>query len=401
MNILLASDVSMNTVASGAERVIREQLDRLCARGHHVVHLTRRLPEHDTDCADIGAFREHRYEVDRRSAARFLVSSIRRGRALFRRLHRETPFDALVFHQPFAAAAVLSAPESRDLRNLYVCHSLAFEEYAMLHNRPAGPRALVRSAHIEALRRLERYALRRAERICVLSDYTRSKLRERHRVPPERVEIIPGGVDTGTFTPSPNPAGLRHRLGLPADRTVLFTVRNLEPRMGLENLLRAVAEARAAVPDLFLVVGGSGPLASELAALSARLGLDDGLRFTGFISEDLLPDYYRAADLFVLPTLDMEGFGLVTVESLSCGVPVLGTPVGGTREILAGLDPDLLFRNRTPAAMAEKIAGTCREMRRDPERWTELKRRCRDYAATHYDWEIHAKKIETLLASRF
>ena len=78
-------------------------------------------------------------------------------------------------------------------------------------------------------------------------------------------------------------------------------------------------------------------------ALIRQNDLQDKVRLTGMIPRDVLPSYYRAADVFVLPTLSIEGFGLVTIEALATGLPVLGTPVGGTVEILKGVDESLLF----------------------------------------------------------
>src|SRR5207249_11052699 len=77
--------------------------------------------------------------------------------------------------------------------------------------------------------------------------------------------------------------------------------------------------------------------------------------FLGFIPDETLPSYYHAADVFVLPTRELEGFGLVTVEALACGTPVLGTPVGATPEVLSGLDASLVFRGISAEIMAEDL----------------------------------------------
>jgi glycosyltransferase involved in cell wall biosynthesis len=109
--------------------------------------------------------------------------------------------------------------------------------------------------------------------------------------------------------------------------------------MGLEILLRAFRLLAREVPDLHLAIGGSGPLEGMLRALRGSLGLSDRVRFLGYVPEAALPGLYAAADLFVLPTEQLEGFGLVTVEALACGTPVVGTPVGATRRASLGIDP--------------------------------------------------------------
>ena len=93
---------------------------------------------------------------------------------------------------------------------------------------------------------------------------------------------------------------------------VLFSVRNLVKRMGLENLILAMKRLVHTAPDICLILGGEGPLKNDLIALAKKLNVDNHIRFIGFIPEEKLPDYYRMADLFVLPTRELEGFGLVT-----------------------------------------------------------------------------------------
>ena len=83
--------------------------------------------------------------------------------------------------------------------------------------------------------------------------------------------------------------------------------------------------------------------------------MEEHVRLIGFVPEDRLADYYRAAELFVLPTVALEGFGLVTVEALACGTPVLGTPVGATPEILEALDRRLVLPGTTPETLAGGI----------------------------------------------
>jgi len=117
------------------------------------------------------------------------------------------------------------------------------------------------------------------------------------------------------------------------------------------------------------------------------------IRFEGFIPENKLPFYYQAADLFVLPTKIMEGFGLVTVESLSCGTPVLGTPIGGTKEILDGLDGRLLFKGTEPRHISEKILYF---LNRQSE-LDNLRGKCRQFIVDNYSWDNVAQKLEETL----
>lgn len=123
-----------------------------------------------------------------------------------------------------------------------------------------------------------------------------------------------------------------------------------------------------------------------------RLHLADHVRLIGFIPDDKLVSYYQAADLFVLPTVALEGFGLVTTEALACGVPVIGTPIGATPEILSGLDPRLLAAGTAPDALAAAILGFLEgdwagELTPD---------RLRAYVAARYTWDRHVDAVEAV-----
>jgi glycosyltransferase involved in cell wall biosynthesis len=166
--------------------------------------------------------------------------------------------------------------------------------------------------------------------------------------------------------------------------------------MGLENLITAIREVVKVTPDIYLVLGGDGPLKDDLADLTRQLGVEDFIRFVGFIPEGELPAYYRMADVFVLPTLELEGFGLVTLEALASGVPALGTPVGGTVEILKVLNPRLLFKDKSPESIARLILETYREFREDPASQGKLSIQCRRFVEQNYSWEKNLDKLENL-----
>ena len=101
------------------------------------------------------------------------------------------------------------------------------------------------------------------------------------------------------------------------------------------------------------------------------------------VPRETLPLYFRVADLFVLPTTAIEGFGLVTAEALASGLPVIGTPVGATKEILALVDQDLLFEGTSPECLAKGME----HFLNNPEYYSQLKFKCRETAETNYSWE--------------
>jgi glycosyltransferase involved in cell wall biosynthesis len=178
---------------------------------------------------------------------------------------------------------------------------------------------------------------------------------------------------------------------LDLDRPLLVTVRRAEPRMGIEQLLRAMPMI-VANEDLCLAVVGGGLLTNEHLRLSSQLGLDGRVRFVGRVSEEDLLDWYRAADLFVLPTVAYEGFGMVTVEALASGTPVVGTPAGATSELLEPLDPRLVAGGSDPESLASAI-GDALVFSND-----DLQARCRGYALARFGWDGVMRMWEEELA---
>src|SRR5206468_2278836 len=202
-------------------------------------------------------------------------------------------------------------------------------------------------------RRIERAAVRHARRVVVLSRYSQSQLAEVHAVSGARVSIVPGGADLQQFVPRLERREARSRLGLAGEGPLLFTVRRLVPRMGLESLLHALVR----LPDARLVIGGSGWLRPRLEASASALGVASRVRFAGRIDDAELPVFYQAADLVVLPSVALEGFGLITLEALACGTPVVATANSGATDVVGPLEPSWIAPDASPAALATTIAG--------------------------------------------
>jgi glycosyltransferase involved in cell wall biosynthesis len=171
---------------------------------------------------------------------------------------------------------------------------------------------------------------------------------------PTRMRVIRSGVDTSRYRPEP-PAIARRALGLKEEGHWLLYVGNLEPRKGVDRLLRILARVREQLADVRLaVVGvavGSGAEDPEpgLRAMSSDLGLAEAVRFTGRVSGTDLVHWYNAADLFVLAS-DSEAQGIVALEAMSCGRVVIASAVGGLRETITdGVDGFLLPPTDEPA----------------------------------------------------
>ncbi len=200
---------------------------------------------------------------------------------------------------------------------------------------------------------IEGIVYRRADRVIVLSRAFEELLVRSFRVAKDRVRLVPGCVDAGRFAVPATPAESRKLLGLPGDRPILVSVRRLVRRMGLHTLVEAMPEIVAKVPDVLLCIAGRGPMLAELTAMVEQRGLQNHVRFLGFVADEMLPHLYRAADLSVVPTRALEGFGLVAAESIAAGTPALVTPIGGLPEVVSGLSPNLIFASPEALDLAE------------------------------------------------
>ncbi|WP_019632831.1 D-inositol-3-phosphate glycosyltransferase [Actinomadura atramentaria] len=195
---------------------------------------------------------------------------------------------------------------------------------------------------------------------------------------PSRVATVSPGVDLGVFRPAAEPGAVRARLGLPPDATVLLFVGRIQPLKAPDVLLRAVARMLADDPALrsrLVVAVVGGPSGSgrcrprELQNLAAHLGIDDVVRFEPPCPQAELADWYRAADITVVPSHN-ESFGLVAVESQACGTPVVAASVGGLRTAVRDGDSGVLVRGHDPAAYAAVLRG----LHDDPARRVRLAR---------------------------
>jgi glycosyltransferase involved in cell wall biosynthesis len=400
LNILFVADVSIASMIGGAERVLYEGSTHLAKKGHTVRVLTRKLPDHEADVEKIDGVEEHRYSFQEKLFPFFFKSILSDCRRTFRSLEANFPFDIINFHQPFSAVGVLSSTNSRRVPLVYTCHSLSFEEYISRSSSPRDPiKWLLHRLQIRTRKSIEQTVLKKSDQIVVLSEYTSEKLQRTYGLSSSKVSLIPGGVDLDRFRPSTDKARIQARLGLPQDKFILFTVRNLVQRMGLENLLSAFAIVLNGRKDLLLVIGGEGPLEPELKEQVRKYGVEDFVRFAGYIPDEDLPSYYQMADLFILPTTELEGFGLVTVEALASGLPVLGTPIGGTREILARLGPEYLFDGVTPESMATTILKALNGWGKNQAAYKNVSDTCRKVAEHHYSWDNHVSKLEDLFYS--
>lgn len=204
---------------------------------------------------------------------------------------------------------------------------------------------------VPAKRRRTEEAVRGADGVVAVSHDIARHLKQMG-ADPTKIRVIHDGVDRALFAPGDK---LRERsaLNLPADERLLLFVGNLVPVKALDVLLRACAEPPLRETAFRLLVVGQGPLRSSLEQLARQLGIADRVRFVGPLPQTDLPRWYRAADVFVLPS-HSEGVPNVLLEASACGTPWVASRVGGIPEI-AHLGISRLVTPNTPTELARAL----------------------------------------------
>ena len=240
--------------------------------------------------------------------------------------------------------------------------------------------------------KVERQVYPYCDRFIVLSKAFGQILHQEYHVPWSKIHVIPGGVDLTRFQCNLSRQQARTQLNWPQDRRILFTPRRLVHRVGLDKLLTAISLVKPQVPDIWLAIAGKGLIKTLLEQQCQELGLEEQVKFLGFLPDEQLPIAYQAADLCVMPSQSLEGFGLAIGESLASGTPALCTPVGGMPEVLTPFSPELITASVEPIAIAQTLEQVLLEKIPLPDRVA-----CREYAATHFDWQNIAQQVRNVL----
>jgi glycosyltransferase involved in cell wall biosynthesis len=230
-----------------------------------------------------------------------------------------------------------------DIRSLR--KRFAAERYDLVHCRfthdhlmalAAAPRLtrLIRTAEIDrALRpgKARSLAFRRSDGVIVSCASYANVLEREHKLPKERVAVIPGRVDAARFSPGRNDA-MRAELGIPLDAPVVGIISRIKPERLHDQLVRAFREVRAAVPEAKLVIAGRGEGEPDLRGLVASLGLDGVVVFAGYRSGPQLAEAYKALDVMVWLNEGNDGTNRAVLEAMATGLPVVGGRVGSIAE---------------------------------------------------------------------
>lgn len=241
------------------------------------------------------------------------------------------------------------------------------------------------------MRAKNRLILRRMDAVIVTTSISKELLSSR-KLPTDKIHVISDGVCTYRFKPAPNRSLLREVLGIPDKNIILFVggLSRSHAYKRVDLLIRAVKLLEEQHQKIYLVVVGNGNLMKFFEELVRSLSINHIVSFRNNVDDDTLPNYYTASDVFVLPSPSQkEGFGLVLLEAMACGCPVVTTSGCGGAEIVRQSQGGLLATPYDVYDLADKISAILNN--------SELRARLGKQGerfAQSYDWRIIAEKME-------
>ena len=195
-----------------------------------------------------------------------------------------------------------------------------------------------------------------SQRILAPTDREKENLLKYCNTTAQKIGVVPCGVNLDLFRPMDKTAA-RQRLGFDKDESIVLYVGRFDPIKGIDRLLEAIAHLKHLKRMRLVIIGGDGPATPEyqnLQQLCSKFGIQKSVHFVGRVEQDQLPPYYSAADLLIVPSY-YESFGLVGLESLACGTPVVASRVGAMEDIIEESKTGYVVADLTPRGLANRI----------------------------------------------
>lgn len=302
-------------------------------------------------------------------------------------------------HEPLPYGGALAAAKQLSLsyRSAMSVHSPLALEFEAQHPRGS---LLIKKTISFIFRKIEQKCIRNSNVVQCDSDFTKSLIaRNLSLSDQKRLTVCPGYVSEDIFLAAGlSKSAARSRLGPPWDGPGkhFFTLRRHVERMGIDNLIQAFASleengATRSKNAPRLIIGGEGPLTPALKKLAAKLDPSNRIFFTGSIPQENVPLCYRAADCFILPTRNLECFGLIILEAFASGTPVIATPVGSIPEVLGPYAAECLTAGTAPNDLRKSISAFLREPPSEA-----VTQGLRDYAM-HFEAASILKRLKTVV----
>jgi glycosyltransferase involved in cell wall biosynthesis len=370
-NLFLPADL-------GGNRYPYETIRRLGQRGHPVTVATPRLHRQFPNLTGV---RYHLYRVARPHPS---ISHFTNLLGATIALRNVPPHDVAMAGSYDAALALGLAGVAPRTPLVFLFHSEFYSEWVQ-------SRALARRLILRYMAAAERRVFELSARIVAVSEFSARQIASRAPAAANRVRVVPTGVETNFFTPADSKVTARAALGLPADEPLVLGVGRLAGVKQFDRLITAFTVACTRGLQARLVIAGGGPERARLDHLISTYGMGGRIQLAGYCDPPRLRAYMQAADLQVC-TSAFENLSLAILEGMACGTPVLGTPGGGTPQLIGQVDPALVLADDHAHTLADALP----DWLSDRERLARLGRRARALAVEQYDWERVVDGLESV-----
>jgi D-inositol-3-phosphate glycosyltransferase len=374
--------------AGGMNIYVVESAQRMAAMGVSVDIYTRRTHASETETVEISpGVRVRYFECGHGTLTKEQLPAHISGLSKeFLRLLKDEKYDAIHSHYWISGKVAMPAAKELGIPLVHTMHTMARVKNLNLAESET-PEPMIRVQG-------ETQVVAAANALVANTDAEAASLVSLYDACPDIVHVVSPGVDLYTFTPGQGRSAAREFVGLPKDALVVSFVGRIQPHKGPEVLIRATSELVKHSPLLRhklivnIIGGASGANTEEvdrLKELATWLAIDDVVRFSPPVPRADLAQWYRAADLVVVPSYS-ESFGLVALESQACGTPVVATAVGGLRTAIADGFSGVLVDGHDPKAWSSVIARLLQE----PQRRVLLSMGAIEHAS-HFGWDATAR----------
>jgi D-inositol-3-phosphate glycosyltransferase len=374
--------------AGGMNIYVVESAQRMAAMGVSVDIFTRRTHASETETVEISpGVRVRYFDCGHGSLTKEQLPAHISGLSKeFLRLLKSENYDAIHSHYWISGKVAMPAAKELGIPLVHTMHTMARVKNLNLAEGET-PEPMIRVQG-------ETQVVAAANALVANTDAEAASLVSLYDACPDIVHVVSPGVDLYTFTPGQGRSAARTIVGLPQEALVVSFVGRIQPHKGPEVLIRATSELVKHSPLLrhkliVNVMGGASGANTEevdrLKELATWLGIDDVVRFSPPVPRADLAQWYRAADLVVVPSYS-ESFGLVALEAQACGTPVVATAVGGLRTAVADGISGVLVDGHDPKAWSSVIARLLQE----PQRRVLLSMGAIEHAS-HFGWDATAR----------
>ena len=351
MNICIIATYTTEHILGGREIHIKELAEGLVEKGYNVAILTTKHPNGITYKEDGGV--KYYYFKRKRPSLFYNRLFLKEFAKFFEEINEKEKFDVIHslspivlslikkrgYHEYIPIVITLQGTTSiNELKNLI--KSLSLKSFLLIP-------FLLKDHFLDAP-----LIFKNSDKIITVNTILNESVKKQYKVPDEKLAMIPNGIDTEKFKPNLNISELKRKYGI-NDEKVILCAGNLNKYKGIQYVIRIFSSLKDSNMALFIV--GTGDYLSELKKLSEKLNISNNIIFTGKVPNQELPKYYNLADVFVMPTMLLEGLPLVVLEAMACGKPVIAHRIGGIPTVIDNYEDGVLVEPGDLKELEEKI----------------------------------------------